>query len=91
LARVAAEESGAGLGWRPRARRIFTPSAISTIRRLEAQGKSASQIAEVIECERPGKMLPAEDKVAKADGWFTEGFDTRDLKEAKALLDTLAA
>jgi hypothetical protein len=23
-------------------------------------------------------------------GWFTEGFDTRDLKEAKALLDTLA-
>jgi predicted ATPase len=24
-------------------------------------------------------------------GWFTEGFDTRDLKEAKVLLDTLAA
>jgi predicted ATPase len=24
-------------------------------------------------------------------GWFTEGFDTRDLKEAKALLDDLAA
>jgi predicted ATPase len=24
-------------------------------------------------------------------GWFTEGFDTRDLKEAKALLDTLAS
>jgi predicted ATPase len=23
-------------------------------------------------------------------GWFTEGFDTRDLKEAKALLDFLA-
>jgi predicted ATPase len=23
--------------------------------------------------------------------WFTEGFDTRDLKEAKALLDELAA
>jgi hypothetical protein len=22
-------------------------------------------------------------------GWFTEGFDTRDLKEAKALLDDL--
>jgi hypothetical protein len=31
-----------------RARRIFTPSAISTIRRLAAQGKSASQIADVI-------------------------------------------
>jgi hypothetical protein len=24
-----------------------------------------------------------------ACGWFTEGFDTRDLKEAKALLDEL--
>ena len=24
-------------------------------------------------------------------GWFTEGFDTRDLKEAKALLDELNA
>jgi hypothetical protein len=23
-------------------------------------------------------------------GWFTEGFDTRDLKEAKALLEELA-
>ena len=23
-------------------------------------------------------------------GWFTEGFDTRDLKEAKALLDELS-
>jgi len=24
-------------------------------------------------------------------GWFAEGFDTRDLKEAKALLEELAA
>jgi hypothetical protein len=24
-------------------------------------------------------------------GWFTEGFDTRDLKDAKALLDELQA
>jgi hypothetical protein len=23
-------------------------------------------------------------------GWFTEGFDTKDLKDAKALLDNLA-
>ena len=29
-------------------RRIFTPSAINTIRRLAAQGKSASEIADVI-------------------------------------------
>ena len=29
-------------------RRVFTPGAINTIRRLAAQGKSASQIAEVV-------------------------------------------
>jgi hypothetical protein len=28
---------------------------------------------------------------ARSKGWFTEGFDTRDLKEAKALLEELAA
>jgi hypothetical protein len=28
--------------------------------------------------------------LARADGWFTEGFDTLDLKEAKALLEQLA-
>jgi predicted ATPase len=28
--------------------------------------------------------------LAPVYGWFTEGFETRDLKEAKALLDELA-
>ena len=28
--------------------------------------------------------------LAPVYGWFTEGFDTRDLKEAKALLEELA-
>jgi hypothetical protein len=32
----------------------------------------------------------ARDLLAPVYGWFTEGFDTRDLKEAKALLDELA-
>jgi predicted ATPase len=37
--------------------------------------------------------MPAPDNGARAPvyGWFTEGFDTRDLKEAKALLEELAA
>jgi hypothetical protein len=30
-------------------------------------------------------------KVAPVYGWLTEGVDTRDLKEARALLDGLAA
>jgi predicted ATPase len=38
-----------------------------------------------------GKVRKARELLAPAYGWFTEGFDTRDLKEAKALLDLLAA
>ena len=37
-----------------------------------------------------GKRDEARELLAPVYGWFTEGFDTRDLKEAKALLDTLA-
>jgi class 3 adenylate cyclase/predicted ATPase len=36
-----------------------------------------------------GKPRRARDLLAPVYGWFTEGFDTRDLKEAKALLDAL--
>jgi len=32
----------------------------------------------------------ARELLAPVYGWFTEGFDTRDLKEAKALLEALA-
>jgi hypothetical protein len=38
-----------------------------------------------------GKRDEARDLLAPVYGWFTEGFDTRDLKEARALLDELAA
>jgi hypothetical protein len=34
-----------------------------------------------------GKVQQARELLAPVYGWFTEGFDTRDLKEAKALLD----
>ena len=37
-----------------------------------------------------GKTTEACDLLAPIYGWFTEGFDTADLKEAKALLDELA-
>jgi predicted ATPase len=37
-----------------------------------------------------GKRAEARDLLAPVYGWFTEGFDTPDLKEAKALLDELA-
>jgi predicted ATPase len=37
-----------------------------------------------------GNARQAHELLAPVYGWFTEGFDTRDLKEAKALLDELA-
>ena len=37
-----------------------------------------------------GKRDEARKLLAPVYGWFTEGFDTLDLKEAKALLDELA-
>ena len=37
-----------------------------------------------------GKPQQARELLAPVYGWFTEGFDTRDLKEAKAMLEELA-
>ena len=37
-----------------------------------------------------GRRRQAYDLVAPIRGWFTKGFDTTDLKEAKALIETLA-
>jgi predicted ATPase len=37
-----------------------------------------------------GRHAEARDLLAPVYGWFTEGFDSLDLKEAKALLDQLA-
>ena len=37
-----------------------------------------------------GRRVEARDLLAPVYGWFTEGFDTADLKEAKALIDELA-
>jgi predicted ATPase len=38
-----------------------------------------------------GKCQEAYDLLAPVYEWFTEGFDTRDLQEAKAMLDDLEA
>jgi predicted ATPase len=37
-----------------------------------------------------GRRAEAHDLLAPVYGWFTEGFHTADLKDAKALLDELA-
>jgi predicted ATPase len=40
--------------------------------------------------QRQGRQAEARPLLAKTYGWFTEGFDTSDLREAKALLDELS-
>jgi predicted ATPase len=45
----------------------------------------------IANCARPEGRIKGRlhELLAPVYGWFTEGFDTRDLKEAKALLDEL--
>lgn len=40
--------------------------------------------------QRQGKKKQARQMLADIYGWFTEGFDTADLQEAKTLLQELA-
>jgi hypothetical protein len=40
--------------------------------------------------DKQGKRDEARAMLAEIYGWFTEGFDTADLKDAKTLLDELA-
>jgi hypothetical protein len=39
--------------------------------------------------QQQGKREEARQMLAEIYGWFTEGFDTKDLQEAKALLEEL--
>ncbi len=38
-----------------------------------------------------GKQREAHQMLSEIYGWFTEGFDTKDLQEAKALLESLGS
>jgi predicted ATPase len=40
--------------------------------------------------QQQGKRAEAHELLTPIYGWFTEGFDTADLQQAKALLDALA-
>jgi predicted ATPase len=65
--------------------------AIDTARSQQAKSlelRAATSLARLLG-ER-GERQKAHDLVAPVYGWFTEGFDTADLKDAKALLDELA-
>ena len=66
--------------------------ALEVARKLQAKSwelRAAMSMARLWRDQ--GKRDEARDLLAPVYGWFTEGFDTLDLKEAKALLDELAA
>jgi hypothetical protein len=47
-------------------------------------------LAQVIDWQSHGKRRDAYDLLVPVYRWFTQGFDTADLQEAKALLQELA-
>ena len=89
-----------------RLRGVFLNSLASPAEEVERALRTAVQIAEeqgayllklraAMSLARlwrdQGKISEARELLAPVYGWFKEGFDTRDLKEAKALLEELAA
>ena len=64
--------------------------AIAIAREQEAKSfelRATVQLARLWRAQ--GKSSAARQMLAEIYGWFTEGFDTLDLREAKALLDEL--
>ena len=65
-------------------------NALSVARGLQAKSMELSAAMSMARLWRDqGKVQQARELLAPVYGWFTEGFDTRDLKEAKALLEEL--
>jgi predicted ATPase len=66
--------------------------ALDIARRQQAKSlelRAAMSLARL--WQRHGKRAEARELLAPIYGWFTEGFDTADLKDAKALLHELEA
>jgi len=65
--------------------------ALEVARKQQARSfelRTATSLADL--WRRQGNLIGARDLLAPIYGWFTEGFDTLDLKQAKVLLDELA-
>ena len=71
---------------------MFFDRALGVARQQQARSwelRAAMSMAQL--WREQGHRDTARDLLAPVYGWFTEGFDTLDLKEAKALLDELSA
>jgi predicted ATPase len=70
----------------------FFERALAVARKQQAKSwelRAAMSMARLWRAQE--KQDEARELLAPIYGWFTEGFDTRDLKEAKALLDALSS
>src|SRR5262249_43080670 len=66
--------------------------ALAVARQQQAKsGELRAAMSLALLCRDQGKVQQARELLAPVYGWFTEGFDTRDLKEAKELLEQLSA
>jgi predicted ATPase len=77
-------------GTSPAEAETWLQRALDTARRQEAKSlelRAAMSLARL--WQQQGKRAEAHELLAPVYGWFTEGFDTADLQEAKALLDAL--
>jgi predicted ATPase len=69
----------------------YFQQALNVARRPQAKSlelRAAMSLARL--WRQQGKRREASRLLAEVYGWFTEGFDTADVKEAKALLDVLS-
>src|SRR5262249_8093936 len=67
------------------------PKAIDTARRQQAKSwelRASISLARLWQCQ--GKKKEARQLLAEIYNWFTEGFDTKDLQEARVLLTELS-
>ena len=75
----------------PRKAREHFERALAVARRQQAKSwelRAAMSMARL--WREQGKGEEARELLSPVYGWFTEGFDTRDLKDGKALLDELS-
>ena len=76
--------------WPPR----FYTTSLDTTEVAQGQEAKLWELRAAVSLARlwldQGRRTEAHDLPAPVYGWFTEGFDTADLKDAKALLEELA-
>jgi len=65
--------------------------AIEIARRQQAKSLELRAVMSLSRLwQQQGKKKEAHEMLSEIYGWFTEGFDTKDLQEAKALLNALS-